>query len=89
VTRIHRAVETRFPGLTDNFPFQTCHRFRITNPGHSKILDVSNDVLVVHRHVLNIEDVLEQSGVFAAMQASTNKQRVLWGSRGVVIESLI
>jgi hypothetical protein len=88
VASIRHAVDNRFEGLTDDFHFQTAQRFRVTNPGHSKILDVSDNVLAVHKLVINIDDALAQEGVFAAMEASTNKQRVLWSTDGVSIHEL-
>jgi hypothetical protein len=85
---IHRAVESRFDGITDNFQFGTVQRFRVTNPGRSKILDISDHILAIHKTVINIDDVLARDGVFAAMETSTNKQRVLWSTDGVSTHEL-
>lgn len=89
VASIHHVVATRYPeGLTDNFRFRTSQRFRVSNPGHSKLLDVSDNILAAYQLVTNIDSVLEHEGVLNALDASTNKQRVLWSSNGVLTEEV-
>lgn len=89
VATIYRFVQSEFPqGSVDHFRHATAWRFRVTDPGRSKLLDVSDDFLQVYKGALNIDDILMEKGVLEMMRQATNTQRVLCSTDGVVISDV-
>jgi hypothetical protein len=90
VAAIYRLIQSKFPGgSVDHFRHATAWRFRVTDPGRSKLLDVSDDLIQVYKAALNIEDILVGKGVLEMMQQATNTQRVLCSTDGVVINDVM
>jgi len=66
-------------------PFE---RILLTNPGDSKILDLTDSYFASHPHVLNLDELLVADGVIEALNKATSQQRVIRRSDGLSVEDL-
>lgn len=84
---IRAFLRARYPyAAIDDGPHNTSHRFVIRDPGRSRILDITDTFLAIHKTHLNIDEIIEREGVLGLLRSATSQQRVICAADGAFID---